>query len=109
MRGLHVDVEGLLVQILPADSDLDREAIQEAFETTYDSTPTRIVRAEHLITIKLKIGRPKDLVHIYALLQKVKIDCDYLQGIFEAPWLDRKVASLHQRGETKMKFRNTRE
>lgn len=81
MRGLHVDVEGFLVQILSADSDLDREAVQEAFETTYDSTPTRIVRAEHLIAAKLKIGRPKDLVHIYALLQQAKIDCDYLQGI----------------------------
>lgn len=90
VRGLHVDVEGFLVQVLPAESELEREAVQEAFETTYGSTPMRVIRAEHLIAIKLKVGRPKDLFHIHALLQQAKIDCDYLQSVLKRHGLTEK-------------------
>lgn len=71
------------MQFLPAESNLEKEAIKEAVEVAYGSTKARIVRAEHLIAIKLRVGRPKDLAHVHALLQQAKIDHDYLRGILE--------------------------
>jgi len=101
VHGLHVDVEGWLVQFLPAESDLEREALEEAIEVAYGSTKARIVRAEHLIAIKLKVGRPKDLAHVNALLQQAKIDHDYLQKILERHRLTEKWQAFQSEAKTK--------
>jgi hypothetical protein len=82
-RGLHLEVEGWLVQFLPATSDLEIEAVQEAIEVPYGSTSARVMRAEYIIAIKLQVGRARDLFHIQMLLQQAKIDHDYLQGVLE--------------------------
>jgi len=82
-RGLHLEVEGWLVQFLPATNDLEIEAVQEAVEVPYASTLARVMRAEHLIAIKLQIGQVRDLLHVQMLLQQAKIDHAYLQSILE--------------------------
>src|SRR6266481_1183112 len=48
-EGECVDVEGVPVQFLPAYNPLVEEALHEARETTYEETPTRVLRAEHLL------------------------------------------------------------
>jgi len=71
-RGLHLELESWLVQFLPATSDLEIEAVQEATEVTYGSTSARVMRAEHLIAIKLQVGRVRDLLHVGMLWQQAK-------------------------------------
>ncbi len=82
-RGLHLEVEGWLVQFLPATSDLEIEAVQESIEVPYGSTLAKVMRAEHLIAIKLQVGRARDLLHVGMLLHQAKIDHAYLQSILE--------------------------
>ena len=82
-RGLHLEVEGWLVQFLPATNDLEIEAVQEAIEVPYGSTSAKVMRAEHLIAIKLQIGRARDLFHVQMLWQQAKIDRAYLQSVLE--------------------------
>lgn len=82
-RGLHLEVEGWLVQFLPATTDLEIEALQEAIEVPYGSTLARVMRAEHLIAIKFQVGRAKDLLHVHLLWQRAKIEHAYLQSILE--------------------------
>ncbi len=83
VRGLYVDVEGWLVRFLPTASELEVEALMEALEVNYGSTTMRVIRAEHLIAMKLKVGREKDLLHVHMLLRQAKIDHDYLQGVLQ--------------------------
>src|SRR5207247_6837240 len=61
-RGYHeekecVNIEGVPVQFLPAYNALLEEALAEARETRYEATPTRVLRAEHLLAIALQTGR----------------------------------------------------
>ncbi len=57
-------IEGTAVQFLPIASELEEEAVQEARETQYGETITRVMRAEHLIAICLKTSRPKDRLRV---------------------------------------------
>lgn len=57
-RGYHeegdcVSIEGIPVQFLPAYNALLEEALAEACDVLYESTPTRVLRAEHLLAIAL--------------------------------------------------------
>lgn len=86
---------------LSPENDLGKEAIKEAVEVAYGSTKARIVRAEHLIAIKLKVGRPRDLAHVNALLQQAKIDHDYLRNILERHGLTEKWQAFQSEAKTK--------
>lgn len=84
MQGLYyVEVEGWFVRFLPVEKGLEEEALREAIEVVYGSTLTRVLRAEHLIAIKLWVGRGKDLGHIRLILEQAKIDEAYLHDILE--------------------------
>ena len=65
-----MEVKGWLVQFLPATSDLEIEAVQEAIEVPYSSTSARVIRAEHLIAFKLQVGWARDLLHTQMLWQQ---------------------------------------
>jgi len=56
-----VIIEGVPVQFLPVHGALLEEALKEARDTFYETTPTRVLRAEHLVAIALQTGRDKDL------------------------------------------------
>ena len=64
-RGHPPQGEGIVigdwpVQFLPVYDELTEEALTEAVEVKFGSTPTRVLSAEHLAAIMLKTGRPKD-------------------------------------------------
>lgn len=76
-----VDIEGVPVQFLPAYNALLEEALAEARETRYESTPARVVRAEHLLAIALQTGRDKDRERVRLLREQARLDQKYLNGI----------------------------
>lgn len=75
-----VNIEGVPVQFLPAYNVLLEEALAEARETMYEATPTRVLRAEHLVAVALQTGRDKDRERV-RLLREAPFDPDYLAGV----------------------------
>jgi len=73
-----VNIEGVPVQFLPAYNALVEEALAEAREVMYEATPTRVLRAEHLLAIALQTGRAKDRERVRLLREQASLDSDYL-------------------------------
>jgi hypothetical protein len=81
-------VEGWPVQFLPVASPLDEEALEQAVDVDIRdaedaSFKARILRAEHLVAIALKLGRLKDLARIDAFLEQDAVDIEGLKSILE--------------------------
>jgi len=68
--------------LLPAD-ELEREAIAEAVETNVEGVPTRVMSAEHLVAIALRVGRAKDHSRILQFLEQGVVDREKLRDILE--------------------------
>jgi len=73
-----VNIEGVPVQFLPAYNALVEEALAEAREVIYEATPTRVLRAEHLLAIALQTDRAKDRERVRLLREQASLDSDYL-------------------------------
>jgi hypothetical protein len=73
-----VNIEGVPVQFLPAYNALVEEALAEAREMMYEATPTRVLRAEHLLAIALQTDRAKDRERVRLLREQASLDSDYL-------------------------------
>jgi hypothetical protein len=73
-----VNIEGIPVQFLPAYNALVEEALAEAREMMYEATPTRVLRAEHLLAIALQTDRAKDRERVRLLREQASLDSDYL-------------------------------
>src|SRR5881296_157733 len=80
-EGECVNIEGVPVQFLPAYNALLEEALAEARETLYETTPTRVLRVEHLLAIALQTGRDKDRERVRLLREQAPLDRDELAGI----------------------------
>jgi len=78
------------VQFLPAYNQLLEEALAEAQEIVYENTPTRILRAEHLMAICLQTGREKDRDRIRLFREEATIDAGYLDGVLKRFGLEEK-------------------
>jgi hypothetical protein len=87
-EGECVNVEGVPVQFLPAYNALLEEALGEARETMYETTATRVLRAEHLLAIALQTGREKDRHRVRLLLEQATIDMGYLSGVLSRHGLE---------------------
>jgi len=90
-EGECVNVEGVPVQFLPAHNALLAEALAEANETFYETTPIRVFRAEHLLAIALQTGRQKDRERVRVLVEEGTFDLHYLHAVLvrhdlEAKW-----------------------
>jgi hypothetical protein len=64
-----VVIEGWPVQFLPVYSELTEEALAQASEVSFGSTPTRVLSAEHLAAIMLDTARPKDYARLIHFLE----------------------------------------
>jgi hypothetical protein len=76
------------VQFLPVASPLDEEALlraQEVEVASADGQPikARILRAEHLVAIALKVGRLKDLARTEAFLDQNAVDLEALKVVLK--------------------------
>jgi hypothetical protein len=80
-------IEGWPVQFLPVASELDAEALAQAQEVEIQineaegSVSTRILRAEHLVAICLRVGRPRDLIRITQFLEEDAVDLSALSEL----------------------------
>jgi len=86
--GECVEIEGIPVQFLPAFNPLLREALADARETWYEQTPTRVLRAEHLLAIALQTGRNKDRERVRLLNEQAQLDRDYLTSVLQRHGLE---------------------
>ena len=57
------------VQFIPAFDDLSADAMECAEQADIDGLPVRVVRADYLAVMALKVGRAKDKLRILALLE----------------------------------------
>jgi hypothetical protein len=89
-EGECVSIEGVPVQFLPAYNPLLEEALAEAPETLYEQTPTRVLRAEHLLAIALQTGRDKDRQRAGLLLEQAPLDRACLEAIVARHGLKKK-------------------
>jgi len=80
-EGECVDIDGVPVQFLPVYNPLLEEALAEARDTLYAETPTRVLRAEHLVAIAVQTGRPKDRQRVQMLLGQAPLDHKFLRGV----------------------------
>jgi hypothetical protein len=85
-RGCKTDnecviVEGWPVQFLPTGNPLEEEALERAIETQLDGVRTRVMTAEHLVAIALKLGRPKDYSRILLFIEGGILDSNKLNEI----------------------------
>ena len=82
-KGEHIIIEDLPVQFIPVESGIEKEAIDNAKEITYSGVKTKILSAEYLIAIALKVGRRKDFDKIGRLIDQAKIDKRKLEAILK--------------------------
>jgi hypothetical protein len=81
-------IEGWPVQFLLVASPLDEEALNQAAEVEFQherESPikARILRAEHVVSIALKLGRFKDLARVEAFLDQDVIELAELKQVLE--------------------------
>lgn len=80
-KGEHIVIEDMPVQFIPAASNLEKEAIENALGVTYSDVKTRVIPAEYLIAIALKAGRAKDFEKVARLFEQAKIDKESLKEV----------------------------
>jgi hypothetical protein len=68
-EGDAVMIHGWPVQFLPAESPLLVESVRQAREVDFEGVPTRVMRAEHLMSIALQTGRAKDFSRLLAFVE----------------------------------------
>ena len=90
-EGGCVTIEGVPVQFLPTYRALIEEALSQACDTRYEQTPTRVLRAEHLITIAVQTDQEKDRHRVRLLMEHTSLDRTYLAEMLarhalEATW-----------------------
>jgi hypothetical protein len=82
-KGEYMVVEGWPVQLLPSNSALSEEAIDQAIETELEAVRIRIMTAEHLTAIALQLGRSKDNARILQFVESGTLDADKFDGILK--------------------------
>ncbi|PZR70615.1 MAG: hypothetical protein DLM73_17440 [Chthoniobacterales bacterium] len=80
-EGECVSIEGVPVQFLPAYNSLLEEALNQAQETLYEGSVTRVLRSEHLVAVCLRTGRDKDRERARLFREQGKLDLPYLASI----------------------------
>jgi len=89
-EGEFVTIEGVPVQFLPVYNELLQEALVEARDVLYDSTPARVLRAEHLAAVAVQTGRLKDRERVRLLNEQTDMDLEYLLGILRRHGLEQR-------------------
>ena len=81
--GESIIIEGWPVQFLPVYNQLTEEALEQAIEVRFGTTPTRVMSAEYLAAIMLETGRPKDHARLIQFFEFEAIDRTMLENIVE--------------------------
>lgn len=94
-KGEHIVINELPVQFIPVNSNLEKESIENAKDVVYSEIKTKVLSAEYLIAIALKIGRRKDFEKVTRLIEQAKIDKKALELILKEHGLLNKFKKLH--------------
>jgi hypothetical protein len=82
--GKYLVLQGMKFQMIPANSELDREALENAVSVSEHGTPFFIVAPEYLVALKLMAWRYKDRLHVSHLLDSgLSLDQGRLTRILE--------------------------
>lgn len=79
--GEAVEIEGWPVQFLPAFNPLLEEALAQAETIQFKTTPTRVMRAEHLVAVMLQTGRTRDYARIIQFLEDDAVEWSRLSDV----------------------------
>ena len=90
VQGETIDIEGWPVQFLPVFNPLVEEALEQAKETEFEHTTTRVMTSEHLVAIMLQTGRLKDYARIQQFLENKVVEATRLTSILKRHGLERK-------------------
>jgi hypothetical protein len=80
-KGEAINIEGWPVQFIPTYNPLVAEAVEQAVEIEFESTPTRVLSAEHLVAIMLQTGREKDYARAAKFLEEGVVNAERLTDI----------------------------
>jgi len=83
IQGAHFLIGGWQVQFLPADDDLNKEALLEAVQKEVGGVKTWVMKAEHLMAIALRTGRGKDLLRLEQFVHHAAYKSTELNQILE--------------------------
>ena len=83
IRGEGIVVEGWPVQFLPVSDAIEHEAFLNATNQTLDNVTVRVVQAEHLVAMMLKVGRLKDFARIQMFLSQEVVNSEVLEDILQ--------------------------
>jgi len=96
-QGECIVIEGWPVQFLPVYNPLTEEALAQAMEVEFGSTPTRVLSAEHLAAIMLETGRPKDHARLIQFFEFNALDRAVLERIVARHGLTLKWETFRRR------------
>jgi hypothetical protein len=97
IREEAIVVEGWPVQFIPVGDSLEREAYLNAEVLFVEETRVRVVLAEHLVAIMLRVGRPKDLARIQMFLSQEAVELEALIDIIKRHGLEEKWAAFQDK------------
>jgi hypothetical protein len=81
-EGEAIIIEDWAVQFLPVFDALLEESLEQARDIKFESVPTRVFTAEHLVAIMLQTGRMKDYARITKFIEEDVVDRRVLSDIF---------------------------
>src|SRR5437879_3244569 len=88
MRGEALIIEDWPVQFMPVSNALEEEAYMNAETLPFEDTPVRVVLAEHLVAIMLKLGRPKDFAGVQMFFAHDAVEREALMNVIVENELD---------------------
>lgn len=97
--GEAIEIEGWPVQFLPAFSPLLEESLAQATDIHFKATPTRVVRAEHLVAVMLQTGRAKDYSRIIQFLEEDAVELSLLTDVLARHGLNEQWEEFRRRFE----------
>lgn len=93
----YIVVKEWPVQFLMPGNALQKEALHQAFSTSVEGVPTRVISAEHLVAIALETGRAKDHTRILQFVEQGALDRKKLRDILDRYGLSSKWSQFEQR------------
>ena len=97
IRGEGIVIANWPVQFLPVSNALEREAYLNAQDQNLDGVAVRVVQAEHLIAMMLKLGRLKDFARIQMFLSQDAINSAVLDEVLKRHGLNGKWNEFRDR------------
>lgn len=80
-EGQFIVIEGWAVEFVPPGTPLVEEALEQAIERDVSGVPTRVFTAEHLASICLQVGRPKDHDRVIRFVEAGALDAEVFEAI----------------------------